>query len=204
MIEAAMSEVRSSNELKHESRNPVQRAVIDRFHRHVVHLARGVAPSSVLELGCGEGYVLAELAAAGIGRELTGIDLDETACRRARERLGESASIEAADARHWSARGRRFDLVMALEVLEHVPAPESLLPVLADLSAGHVLLSVPREPWFCALNLARGRHVTRLGNHPEHVNHWTASGFLRFVGRRFDVLATAPVFPWTLVLARPR
>ena len=43
---------------------------------------------------------------------------------------------------------------------------------------GCVVVSVPREPVFCALNLARGKNVTRLGNDPEHINHWGRRGFL--------------------------
>jgi hypothetical protein len=99
---------------------------------------------------------------------------------------------------------RRFGLVMMLEVLEHLDDPEAMLPVLDALADPHVLLSVPHEPWFSALNLMRGRHVRGLGNHPEHLQRFTRRAFVRFVERRFEVVSTPRAFPWTLVLARRR
>jgi len=199
---------RSSNAHKHESRNPIQRLVIARFHRQVVRIVRELRPARILEVGCGEGYVLQALLRAGVSAELHGVDLSPTAVAEARARLGSRATVEVRDARDLAAlagaEGRRFPLVMMLEVLEHLPDPDAMLPVLEALADPHVLLSVPREPWFSALNLVRLRHVRGLGNHPEHLQRFTRADFVRFVQRRFDVLETPSVFPWTLVLARRR
>jgi 2-polyprenyl-3-methyl-5-hydroxy-6-metoxy-1,4-benzoquinol methylase len=195
---------RSSNQRKHESRNPIQRALIDNFHAKVVEMVRRARPSTILELGCGEGYVLSALRDAGIDASLTGIELDDRAARIARERLGDKATIEQRDARDLAADGRRFDMVMMLEVLEHIPNPAQMLPIVDSLTNGWVLLSVPWEPVFRGLNLLRGKNVTRLGNDPDHINHWGRTGFEKFVGGRFDVVTTPQVFPWTMVLARSR
>ncbi len=194
----------SGNQQKHESRNPVQRALIDHFHRQAIRMIAEADPSSILDLGCGEGYSLDALVRGGVRAELTGIDLSSAAIDRARERLGGRAHLEVADARTLVDDGRQFDLVMMLEVLEHIPDPQQMIPILEALTRRYLLLSVPREPVFCALNLARGKNVTRLGNDPEHVNHWGRRGFLRFVARRFRVLETPRVFPWTMVLAEKR
>jgi 2-polyprenyl-3-methyl-5-hydroxy-6-metoxy-1,4-benzoquinol methylase len=195
---------RSSNQRKHESRNPVQRALIDNFHAQAVKMIRRAQPSTILELGCGEGYVLSALTEAGIDAELTGVELDERACAIARERLGTCATIEHRDARELAADGRRFDMVMMLEVLEHIREPEQMLPILDELTNGWLLLSVPWEPVFRGLNLMRGKNVTRLGNDPDHVNHWGRRGFSKFIAAHFDIIATPEVFPWTMVLARTR
>jgi 2-polyprenyl-3-methyl-5-hydroxy-6-metoxy-1,4-benzoquinol methylase len=195
---------RSSNQRKHESQNPIQRALIDNFHAKAVEMIRRAQPSTILELGCGEGYVLSALADAGISAELTGIELDDRAARIASERLGERATIEHRDARALAADGRRFDMVMMLEVLEHIPDPAQMLPILDSLTNGWVLLSVPWEPLFRGLNLLRGKNVTRLGNDPDHVNHWGRLGFAKFVSTRFDIVTSPEVFPWTMTLARSR
>jgi 2-polyprenyl-3-methyl-5-hydroxy-6-metoxy-1,4-benzoquinol methylase len=195
---------RSSNQRKHESQNPIQRALIGNFHAQVVEMVRRAQPSTILELGCGEGYVLRALADAGVSAQLTGIELDDRAARIASERLGERATIEHRDARELAADGRRFDMVMMLEVLEHIPDPAQMLPILDSLTNGWVLLSVPWEPVFRGLNFLRGKNLTRLGNDPDHVNHWGRFGFGKFVSTRFDIVTTPEVFPWSMVLARSR
>jgi 2-polyprenyl-3-methyl-5-hydroxy-6-metoxy-1,4-benzoquinol methylase len=197
-------DLRSSNQRKHESQNPIQRALIDNFHGKAVEMIRRAQPSTILELGCGEGYVLRALADAGIGAELTGIELDSRAAKIASERLGERATIEQRDARELAADGRRFDMVLMLEVLEHIQDPAQMLPILDSLTNGWVLLSVPWEPVFRGLNLLRGKNITRLGNDPDHVNHWGRLGFAKFVSTRFDIVTSPEVFPWTMVLARSR
>jgi 2-polyprenyl-3-methyl-5-hydroxy-6-metoxy-1,4-benzoquinol methylase len=195
---------RSSNQRKHESRNPIQRALIDNFHAQAVKLIRRAQPSTILELGCGEGYVLSALADANLEAELTGVELDTRAVQVARERLGERATIEHRDARELAADGRRFDMVVMLEVLEHIREPEQMLPILDQLSNGWLLLSVPWEPAFRGLNFMRGKNLTRLGNDPDHVNHWGRRGFSRFIASRFDIICMPQVFPWTMALARSR
>jgi len=195
---------RSSNQKKHESRNPVQRALINAFHGKAIELINRARPQTILELGCGEGFVLSALAEGGIQAELTGVELSERAARIAQERLGDRAKIEHRDARELIDDGRRFDMVMMLEVLEHIPNPGQMLPILDRLSTGWLLLSVPWEPVFMASNFLAGKNIRRLGNDPDHVNHWGRRGFHRFISTHFDIIEMPIVFPWTMALARTR
>ena len=192
------------NKQKHESKNPAQRALLHRFKQSAVRLVDRIAPKTVLEVGCGEGFMLEVLADARPSLELTGIDISAPAIAEAKQRLGDRAKLEVQDARDLSASGQTYDLVVMLEVLEHIPDPAQMLQVLEGLTKGPLLLSVPWEPFFRGLNFLRGKHVMAWGNDPEHVNHWGRRGFLDFVGSRFDVLETPLVFPWTMVLAKQR
>lgn len=194
----------SGNKQKHESRNPIQRALIRRFNGEVVRLVRELRPQTILEVGCGEGYVLSEIANAGLGVELTGIDISATAIDEAHRRLRDRAKLEVVDARDLARDGRTFDMVLMLEVLEHIERPWELLPILDKLADKHLILSVPWEPFFRGLNFVRGKNVRAFGNDPEHINHWSRKGFLGFVGEKFDVHETPLVFPWTMVHATPR
>ncbi len=192
------------NKQKHESNNPIQRALIGRFKAAAIELVKQARPRTILEVGCGEGYMLEVLADAELGVELTGVDFSEPAINDARERLGDRATLEVCVARELAADGRTFDMVMMLEVLEHIPNPEQMLPILGQLSEQHLLLSVPWEPFFRGLNFMRGKHLAAWGNDPEHINHWGRGSFLEFVGTKFDVLDTPIVFPWTMALASVR
>ncbi|MDZ7733468.1 MAG: class I SAM-dependent methyltransferase [Acidimicrobiia bacterium] len=189
------------NQQKHESRNPVQRRLIRRFHDAVVDLVEEVGPASVLEVGCGEGYVLSALVEAGTSAELTGIDLSRDAIDHARERLGSRAELRVEDARDLVGTRERYDVVLMLEVLEHLDDPGAMLPVLGRLAGRAVVLSVPWEPWFRGVNLARLKNVPGLGNDPEHVNHWSRRGFVRFVGTQLTVRDVRSPFPWSLIRA---
>jgi hypothetical protein len=65
----------------------------------------------------------------------------------------------------------------------------------------HLLVSVPREPLWRALNLARGAYVADLGNTPGHVNHWSRRAFERLLAGYGKVEIRTP-FPWTMALVR--
>lgn len=199
-----MSEPSHGNRQKHESGNPIQRALIDHFHTQAVSLLRRAAPRTLLDLGCGEGFTLDAFVNAGLDIEMTGIDLSSEALGHARARLPERVTLECANATTLADDGRVFDVVVMLEVLEHIESPEQMYDILGRLTNKHLLLSVPWEPFFCALNLMRGKNVRRWGNDPEHVNHWTRMGFRRWVSRHFDIVAAPVVFPWTMVLATRR
>src|SRR5689334_7166900 len=128
-IAALLMSASSSNARKHESRNPIQRALIHRFTQALVREVSALRPTSVLEVGCGEGYMLDALAKAGLGAELVGVELSAQAVADAQRRLGDRARIERGDARELGRDGRRFDVVLMLEVLEHLDDPAAMLPV---------------------------------------------------------------------------
>ena len=71
---------------------------------------------------------------------------------------------------------------------------------MARVAARHILVSVPREPLWRGLNVARGAYVRDLGNTPGHVNHWSKRGFIHLVERHGEVVETCSPFPWTMVL----
>jgi SAM-dependent methyltransferase len=191
------------NRQKHESKNPIQQALIGHFHSELVKVVRELAPSEILDVGCGEGYTLEALRKGGIRCPMSGIDFSAEAIEQARKRVPD-ATFEVEDALVVAKAGRKFDLVVMTEVLEHIPSPERMLPVLEQIAGRYVVTSVPWEPFFRGLNFLRGKHVFALGNDPEHINHWGRNAFLRFMGERFAIRQAPLVFPWTLVATERR
>ena len=82
--------------------------------------------------------------------------------------------------------------------------PARAVDTLAGLAQPYLLASVPREPVWRVLNLARGKYLGSLGNTPGHVNHWSRAGFLALLSRRFDRVETRTPLPWTMALCRRR
>jgi hypothetical protein len=64
-----------------------------------------------------------------------------------------------------------------------------------------LLVSVPREPLWRTVNMARGAYIKDLGNTPGHLNHWSRRGFVRFVSQVAEVQEVTSPFPWTCVWA---
>lgn len=192
---------------KYTAKNPAIRWLTARW----VDRLRGVldqigadpagAGGTALEVGCGEGVIAQELTARW--PSVTALDLPDAGLRAHwRERPG--PRYLHADAHRLPFRDNQFDVVVAAEVLEHLPDPERGLAEIARVGRRHVVLSVPREPIFRTCNLLAGRYVRDLGNTPGHLNHWSTRSFVRFVGTVADVRTVTKPFPWTVVWATLR
>jgi SAM-dependent methyltransferase len=189
---------RSDNEGKYRSKNPVVRYLVGRFLARVSDLVASERPRRVLEVGCGEGIVLAALTARLPGARFDGLELDERALEEARGRCP-GATLVRGDACELPFGNQIFDLVVCLEVLEHLPEPAVALRELRRVARGGCLLSVPHEPFFRMGNLLRGKNVARLGDPSDHLQHWRAGEFAAFCGRELDVRVRTSAFPWLIV-----
>ena len=187
---------------KYGSTHPVVQRLIAGFEGTLAQLFARADPQSVLDVGCGEG-VLTQRWAEHLGdRPVLGVDLADPKLE-AQWSMRRRANLEF---RAMEVDGlalfpdASFDLAAAIEVLEHVPDPERTLAEMARVAARHLLVSVPREPLWRALNVARGAYLRDLGNTPGHVNHWSRRGFVAAAGRHGRVIETRSPFPWTMLL----
>jgi 2-polyprenyl-3-methyl-5-hydroxy-6-metoxy-1,4-benzoquinol methylase len=188
---------------KYGSSNPVVRRLMSGFHGTLDDLWHRASPASVLDVGCGEGVLTVEWADRLGDRRIVGIDLDDPKLRAewARRRRP-NLEFRVEEATRLSFRDDEFDLAAAIEVLEHVPEPEATLAEMARVARSHLLVSVPREPLWRGLNMARGAYWRDLGNTPGHVNHWSKRGFVSLLSRYGAVEEARSPFPWTMLLVR--
>jgi 2-polyprenyl-3-methyl-5-hydroxy-6-metoxy-1,4-benzoquinol methylase len=200
----ATAEVPTGNTFdKYGSSNPVVRRLMGGFHATLDELWIKAAPRSILDVGCGEGVLTYEWAERlGDGR-IVGIDLDDPKLRAEWERRTRpNLEFRVEEATSLSFADGEFEMACTIEVLEHVPEPEATLAEMARVASEHLLVSVPREPLWRGLNVARGAYVSRLGNTPGHVNHWSTRGFVALLSRYGTVEEARSPFPWTMVLVR--
>jgi 2-polyprenyl-3-methyl-5-hydroxy-6-metoxy-1,4-benzoquinol methylase len=185
------------------TRNPIARALVRGFMASFDVLLAESGAQDVHEVGCGEGSLAARLRARGL--IVRGSDFSQTIIAEARHRHG--------------AAGIRFDvksiydlapdmdaasLVVCCEVLEHLHDPERALARLATIVRDWCILSVPREPIWRLMNLARGKYWCDWGNTPGHVQRWSSRSFIALVQRHFEVVRVRRPLPWTMALCRPR
>jgi 2-polyprenyl-3-methyl-5-hydroxy-6-metoxy-1,4-benzoquinol methylase len=188
---------------KYGSTNPVVRRLMRGFESALADLFAQAAPASVLDVGCGEGVLTYRWAQQLGERRIVGIDLEDPKLRSewaTRQRPNLEYLASAADRLPFAAN--EFDLAAAIEVLEHVPDPAQTLAEMARVSARHLLVSVPREPLWRGLNMARGAYLRELGNTPGHVGHWSARAFTRLLRDYGEVVEARSPFPWTMLLVR--
>jgi 2-polyprenyl-3-methyl-5-hydroxy-6-metoxy-1,4-benzoquinol methylase len=190
----------SGNLQKHTNPNPLQRWLIQRFHRQAAALLAHTTARTLLDAGCGEGFAMRELLHDNPAL-VVGLDNRPHALHAAHT-LNPRRTFAAGSIFETPFPDKSFDLVICTEVLEHLPDPAAGLAELRRVSGGWLLLSVPHEPLFMAANFLRGKNVRAWGNDPEHINHWSARGFVRFVARQCPVIYWRKSFPWTLVLCR--
>jgi 2-polyprenyl-3-methyl-5-hydroxy-6-metoxy-1,4-benzoquinol methylase len=136
-------------------------------------------------------------------REITGVDLNAESVAFASERIP-SGDFRVADVTDLPFDDDSFDLVLCLEVLEHIPGPEAAVVELARVCRGDIVISVPSEPWFRLGSLARGKYLEGWGNHPEHVNHWNPRSLEAFLVSHTEVVSVTRSTPWLVAHVRPR
>jgi 2-polyprenyl-3-methyl-5-hydroxy-6-metoxy-1,4-benzoquinol methylase len=189
---------------KYGSTNPVVKRLMAGFERTLDELWAKASPRSVLDVGCGEGVLTQKWATRLRDGRVVGIDLEDPALQAEWERRrAPNLEYRVMKAEALPFGAGEFELAAAIEVLEHVPDPEHTVAEMARVArGGHLLVSVPREPLWRGLNLARGAYVRELGNTPGHVNHWSRRAFVALLSRYGEVREVRSPFPWTMLLVR--
>ncbi|NQX88529.1 MAG: class I SAM-dependent methyltransferase [Halioglobus sp.] len=190
---------------KYQTKNPVARYAIKQLLQTVSDFSAKTQPSSILEIGCGEGHITEQLLHV-TDASIHATDLSETLISEARDRLryGDRLSFSKLNIYDLNPQELHASLVVCCEVLEHLDKPETGLALLAKSARDYAVLSVPREPNFRILNFLRGQHFAAWGNAPGHLQHWSKRAFIAFVETQFDIVATKGLLPWTVVLATPK
>ncbi len=133
------------------------------LYQEIANRCAELGARDVLDAGCGSGDFLRvlqrRLAFDGRSARMRGIDLSPGAVARAKSTLPD-ASFSVADIEAIPCGPGAFDLVVALEVLEHVQSPQAVLIELMRVckAGGTLLVSVPDG---------------EVDHFSGHVNFWT-------------------------------
>ena len=190
---------------KYGTHNPLARAMMNNFLQSLRELVRLTGASAVHEVGCGEGHLAVLLAREGLNVRAS--DFSQQVVAKAKQNIqsaGVSVTLGVASIYDLRPPAAAAELVVCCEVLEHLPDPNRALEILAGLARPNLIVSVPREPVWRLLNMARGKYLGQWGNTPGHLNHWSRRSFLHFVHQRLEVAECRSPFPWTMLWCKAR
>lgn len=188
---------------KYHTKNPIYRHLVREFLATVRSYTRRFERPAVLEVGCGEGHLARYLADGWEAPPIVAFDVSPAVIAEA-ARIGGTPRFFVGSSYALPFPDRSFDLVIMCEVMEHLAEPQVALAEISRVARQACLVSVPREPLWRMLNLARGAYWRDWGNTPGHVQWWSKRGMLRLVSRHGDLVAAAAPYPWTVALFSPR
>lgn len=189
-----------TNFVKHTSKNPLQRLLINNFYSSLTSLAKSLNPTTILDAGCGEGFTMDRLTKLGVGKKIEGVEYSKGAITLGKK-LFPNLIFKEGSAYALPYKDNSFDLVVCTEVLEHLDQPAKVLSEVLRTSKKYVLISVPNEPFFMLSNFIRGKNLFRLGDDPGHANHWTVFSFQKFIKKNgIKIKEMLFPFPWIIVL----
>ena len=187
---------------KYNSHNPLTQFLMRGFLNSITELYNFMEPARVLEVGCGEGalanYLLEHSSKRPQCFEASDLSLDVLSPENDPLIKFRKSSIYELP---YSANS--FDLVVCSEVLEHLEYPQRGLVELARVAEKGVLLSVPWEPVWRVLNMARGKYIKALGNTPGHIQHFSRQGLINLVQTHLQIAKKRTPLPWTILLGVP-
>ena len=193
----------NSRDIRYSTRNPISRRLVSGFYKTIKRYLAQIEAKSVLEVGCGEGFVLEAARDILSPKLMIGSDYSDEWVARARD-MKRNVNLLVCDARKIPFKEESLDLVLAIEALEHIENPEAALREIARVTSKWALLSVPNGKIWRIANMARGKYWAEWGNTPGHVNEWNSTEFLAFTLKYFQVVQSSTPFPWVVTLLKKK
>lgn len=191
---------------KYGTSNPVARWLMNGFDEALTNLVETIAPESIHEVGCGEGYWVSRWTGQGIDARGTDFSTQviDMARTNARARGQDETRYEVRSLYDVTPERDSAALIVCCEVMEHLEEPERALGALQSIVTDDLIVSVPREPLWRVLNVMRGKYLADFGNTPGHLQHWSTRSIASLLGKHFEVVKVLTPLPWSMIHCRRR
>lgn len=184
---------------KYQTKNPVVIKLINNFLENILSSVKSIEAENILDVGCGEGFVINYLSDNGVSSKIWGTDINLSSLNYLKSSTMRKTDCSLMDIYKLAISDKSVDLVLALEVLEHLDEPDKALCEIKRITKKNCIFSVPYEPFFRIGNFLRGKNLSQLGNDPEHIQNWNKKEFVNLIGKFFNINEVKVSFPWIIV-----
>lgn len=184
--------------LKYESKNPIIKKIMDGYFTALESALDGLEFETILDAGCGEGYVANYLYKI-TQKPVAAFDISDNVIKKASEEMP-YIDFKAASIYDSGIPSESYDLVVCLEVLEHLDEPETAIREIQRITKQYIIVSVPNEPIWRISNFIRGKYLDAWGNTPGHINHWNEKGIVEICESVGKIKRIFKPFPWIMLL----
>ncbi len=162
--------------------NKMTKGITHLFIKNLVSELKELKPDTILDVGCGTGYIT-NIISNELNSTVIGCDIDSNRISFARMNFDQQVFI--ANVTQLPFKDSSFDVVVASEILEHIPFREHALIEIKRVAKKSVVITVPNEPYFMIANFLRGKNIRSYGNPSEHINHYSKKSLKRLLDDYF-------------------
>ncbi len=189
---------------KYISKNPMIIFLNNYFLSTIASLVKSLESSKILDIGCGEGivdnFLINNLSVNS--SQIVGLDIESTCLKIARS-INPGVKFYQGSIYKLPFQDRSFDLVLALEILEHLEYPEKAIGELNRVSRDWVIISVPNDRMFRLGNMLRFKYLSSWGNTPNHIQHWGKRTLTSLISKYMRIIKIkTPLLLWLVLLCQ--
>jgi 2-polyprenyl-3-methyl-5-hydroxy-6-metoxy-1,4-benzoquinol methylase len=182
----------------------IGKLLINNFYQKLGQLIGGLKITNILEVGAGEGYssqILQKLLPANANFDISEFEID--LIDKIKEKV-KGCQVTQDDIYGMNKQDSQYDLIFCLEVLEHLEKPIEAIRELQRVTNKYVILSIPNEPLWRVLNMARGKYWGDFGNTPGHLQHWNVNSIQKLTSEYFTIEKIVTPLPWIILLLKKK
>jgi 2-polyprenyl-3-methyl-5-hydroxy-6-metoxy-1,4-benzoquinol methylase len=185
--------------LEYKNRNVITKRLFDNFFSRLAEIIRTFdADARILEVGCGAGESSRNILALLKGQYFEASDYDKRYVEKLQS-MGLNYKVSIESAYNLNRKDEEFDHIIMTEVLEHLENYGIALKELFRVTKKSVVISVPNEPLWRILNIVRLKYLSKLGNTPGHLNHFSKGSLIKELGKFGRIKKVFTPIPWIMI-----
>lgn len=155
---------------------------------------------TLIDVGCGEGFISNYIYMNTNIKKITAVDINKESIEYAKKQNNNINYINK-DIRKLKYSQNEFDIVICLEVLEHLKYHKEVLKKINSIFKKRLIITIPYEPYFSLGNFLFFKNVKTFGKPQEHVNFWNKKSIRKYlIENNINNFKIETSFPWIIII----